>query len=131
MLKTEAFDVESSSHLTDKQRRKLEKKQERERKKENNMTTKKQKKMMKEMDENVDLRKIDQYVFDTLLAHMKPINLLNNGMFLYRKLQQFIRDDSISSYQMAPMAKYTRRQVHLLATAYNLKSKSLGSGNSR
>ncbi|KAI9287190.1 hypothetical protein BC943DRAFT_319211 [Umbelopsis sp. AD052] len=32
---------------------------------------------------------------------------------------------------MAPMAKYTRRQVHLLATAYNLKSKSLGSGNSR
>ncbi|KAI8583726.1 hypothetical protein K450DRAFT_222485 [Umbelopsis ramanniana AG] len=107
MLKTEAFEVESTSHLTDKQRRKLEKKQERERKKEKNMTTKKQKKMMKEMDENVDLRKIDQ------------------------KLQQFIRDDSISSYQMAPMAKYTRRQVHLLATAYNLKSKSLGSGNSR
>ncbi|KAH8555556.1 hypothetical protein BGW37DRAFT_450035 [Umbelopsis sp. PMI_123] len=107
MLKAEAFELESVFHLTDKQRRKLEKKQERERKKEKNMTTKKQKKMMKEMDENVDLRKIDQ------------------------KLQQFIRDDSISSYQMAPMAKYTRRQLHLLATAYNLKSKSLGSGNSR
>ncbi|CAO3659322.1 unnamed protein product [Umbelopsis vinacea] len=47
------------------------------------------------------------------------------------KLQQFIRDDSISSFQMAPMAKHTRRQLHLLATAYNLKSKSIGSGQSR
>jgi hypothetical protein len=64
MLKAEAFELESVFHLTDKQRRKLEKKQERERKKEKNMTTKKQKKMMKEMDENVDLRKIDQYVFE-------------------------------------------------------------------
>jgi len=107
MLKTEAFEFDSAPHLTDKQRRKLEKKAERERKKEKNVSSKKQKKMMKEMDENVDMRKIDQ------------------------KLQNFIRDDSISSFQMAPMAKHTRRQIHLLATAYNLKSKSLGSGSSR
>lgn len=62
MLKTEAFEFDSAPHLTDKQRRKLEKKAERERKKEKNLSSKKQKKMMKEMDENVDMRKIDQYV---------------------------------------------------------------------
>ena len=84
MLKTEAFELESTSHLTDKQRRKLEKKQERERKKEKNMTTKKQKKMMKEMDENVDLRKIDQYVLNALLAHMKPINSTDSDMLIQK-----------------------------------------------
>jgi hypothetical protein len=62
MLKTDAFELEFSPQLTDKQRRKLEKKAEKQRQKEKPLSTKKQKKLMKELDENVDLRKIDQYV---------------------------------------------------------------------
>lgn len=60
MLKTEAFELDLSPQLTDKQRRKLEKKAEKQRQKEKPLSSKKQKKLMKEMDENVDLRKIDQ-----------------------------------------------------------------------
>lgn len=37
----------------------------------------------------------------------------------------------IPSYQFAPMAKHSRKQLHLLATSYNLKSKSIGTGKTR
>lgn len=134
MLKTEAFDLSTSPQLTDKQRRKLEKKEERSRKNEKKMSSRQQKKMMKEMEENVDLHKIDQYVYASNCYFLPCfLHILTFALFSHshRKLQQFIRDDSISSFQMAPMAKHTRRQLHLLATAYNLKSKSIGSGQSR
>lgn len=67
MLKTEAFELDVSLQLTDKQRRKLEKKAEKQRQKEKPLSSKKQKKLMKESDENVDLRKIDQYVILPIL----------------------------------------------------------------
>ncbi|CAO3625174.1 unnamed protein product [Cunninghamella blakesleeana] len=47
------------------------------------------------------------------------------------RLQDFIMDDQIQSLHFAPMPKNSRRQLHLLATAYNLKSHSTGSGTSR
>ncbi|KAI9307458.1 hypothetical protein BJ944DRAFT_228597 [Cunninghamella echinulata] len=47
------------------------------------------------------------------------------------RLQDFIMDSQIQSLQFAPMPKNSRRQLHLLATAYNLKSHSVGSGKSR
>jgi hypothetical protein len=58
MLKTEAFELDSSPIWSDKQKRKLEKKAEKQRQKEKSMSSKKQKKI--EVDDNVDLRKIDQ-----------------------------------------------------------------------
>ncbi|ORX46472.1 hypothetical protein DM01DRAFT_1339477 [Hesseltinella vesiculosa] len=47
------------------------------------------------------------------------------------RLVDFIRDEDITSLHFAPMEKNTRRQLHLLATAYNLKSKSIGTGMTR
>ncbi|CDH48463.1 hypothetical protein RO3G_12101 [Lichtheimia corymbifera JMRC:FSU:9682] len=56
---------------------------------------------------SIDMRKIDQ------------------------RIQQFIRDESLSSYQFAPMSKMCRRQIHLLASAYNIKTESYGTGAQR
>ena len=50
---------------------------------------------------------------------------------LYRRIRDFVQDDSITSFQFAPMATNVRRQLHVLAAAYNLKSKSTGGGGSR
>ncbi|ORZ26091.1 hypothetical protein BCR42DRAFT_19537 [Absidia repens] len=47
------------------------------------------------------------------------------------RIQEFINDDQLDSYQFAPMSRNCRKQLHLLATAYRLKSKSVGSGKSR
>ncbi|CAO3581751.1 unnamed protein product [Absidia cylindrospora] len=47
------------------------------------------------------------------------------------RIQEFINDDQLDSYQFAPMSRTSRKQLHLLATAYHLKSKSVGSGKSR
>ncbi|KAG0172459.1 hypothetical protein DFQ28_005087 [Apophysomyces sp. BC1034] len=47
------------------------------------------------------------------------------------RIRDFIKDDSLSSYQFLPMSKHNRRQVHLLARAYNLKSSSIGTGAHR
>lgn len=49
----------------------------------------------------------------------------------YRRMRDFVQDDSISSFQFAPMATNVRRQLHVLAAVYNLKSKSTGGGGSR
>lgn len=49
----------------------------------------------------------------------------------YRRMRDFVQDDSISSFQFAPMATNLRRQLHVLAAVYNLKSKSTGGGGSR
>lgn len=48
-----------------------------------------------------------------------------------QRIQQFIRDESLSSYQFAPMSKMCRRQIHLLASAYNIKTESYGTGAQR
>ncbi|KAI8991847.1 hypothetical protein BDF20DRAFT_984442 [Mycotypha africana] len=48
-----------------------------------------------------------------------------------QRIRQFIEDDSISSYQFAPMPAFLRKQVHVLAEAYNLKSYSEGKGDTR
>ncbi|KAI9019426.1 hypothetical protein CLU79DRAFT_758777 [Phycomyces nitens] len=66
-----------------------------------------EKKLSKETVAKIDMRKID------------------------RRLCDFINDDSISSFQFSPMSNNERRQVHMLARAYNLKSTSLGSGENR
>ncbi|KAK4510621.1 uncharacterized protein ATC70_005052 [Mucor velutinosus] len=47
------------------------------------------------------------------------------------RMRDFVQDDSISSFQFAPMATNVRRQLHVLAAVYNLKSKSTGGGGSR
>ncbi|KAF7728483.1 hypothetical protein EC973_006036 [Apophysomyces ossiformis] len=47
------------------------------------------------------------------------------------RIRDFIKDDSISSYHFQPMSKHTRRQIHLLARAYNLDSSSIGHGAHR
>ncbi|KAL0082900.1 hypothetical protein J3Q64DRAFT_1836553 [Phycomyces blakesleeanus] len=66
-----------------------------------------EKKKTKETIAKIDMRKID------------------------RRLCDFINDGSISSFQFSPMSNNERRQVHMLARAYNLKSTSLGSGENR
>lgn len=48
-----------------------------------------------------------------------------------RRIREFILDESITSFQFAPMDTHVRRQLHVLATAYNLKSRSVGAGGSR
>ncbi|KAI9321350.1 hypothetical protein BX666DRAFT_1901340 [Dichotomocladium elegans] len=48
-----------------------------------------------------------------------------------KRIQNFIMDDDITSYQFAPMSKHCRRQVHLIALAYKLKTHSIGSGAQR
>ncbi|KAI8138509.1 hypothetical protein BJV82DRAFT_294239 [Fennellomyces sp. T-0311] len=50
---------------------------------------------------------------------------------LDKRIRVFIMDDQLSSYQVAPMSKFCRRQLHLLATAYKLKSYSFGTGAQR
>ncbi|KAI9489755.1 hypothetical protein BDB00DRAFT_875984 [Zychaea mexicana] len=50
---------------------------------------------------------------------------------LDKRIRMFIMDDQLSSYQVAPMSKFCRRQLHLLATAYKLKSHSFGTGAQR
>ncbi|KAG2232245.1 hypothetical protein INT48_000895 [Thamnidium elegans] len=47
------------------------------------------------------------------------------------RIREFINDDSITSFQFSPMQTNVRRQLHVLAAAYNLKSKSSGGGGSR
>ncbi|KAI8065895.1 hypothetical protein BC940DRAFT_334413 [Gongronella butleri] len=47
------------------------------------------------------------------------------------RLIDFIQDDQITTLHFAPMAKHTRRQLHMLATAYGLKSRSIGTGPTR
>ncbi|ORZ20296.1 hypothetical protein BCR42DRAFT_408429 [Absidia repens] len=47
------------------------------------------------------------------------------------RIRDFINDDQLNSYQFAPMSKNCRRQLHLLSTAYNLKSSSVGTGKIR
>jgi len=46
-------------------------------------------------------------------------------------MQNFVEDKSIQFIPLEPMSKAQRRQVHLLATLYNLKSASSGSGKRR
>ncbi|CAO3608261.1 unnamed protein product [Cunninghamella echinulata] len=87
-----------------KKQRRLEKKQRRKETKEKN---KKSNNNNKDIGPAVQLRKIDS------------------------RLQDFIMDGQIQSLQFAPMPKNSRRQLHLLATVYNLKSHSVGTGTSR
>ncbi|CEP08929.1 hypothetical protein [Parasitella parasitica] len=58
-------------------------------------------------------------------------DLTNQMAKIDQRIRDFIQDDSISSFQFAPMATHVRRQLHVLAAAYNLKSKSAGGGGSR
>ncbi|CAO3592415.1 unnamed protein product [Absidia cylindrospora] len=47
------------------------------------------------------------------------------------RIRDFINNDQLNSYQFAPMSKNCRKQLHLLSTAYNLKSSSIGTGKIR
>ncbi|KAI8639375.1 hypothetical protein BD408DRAFT_421506 [Parasitella parasitica] len=62
---------------------------------------------------------------------MEDQDLTNQMAKIDERIRDFIQDDSISSFQFAPMATHVRRQLHVLAAAYNLKSKSAGGGGSR
>lgn len=48
-----------------------------------------------------------------------------------RRINDFIADESINSYQFSPMAAHIRRQIHIIAAFYNLSSESVGSAESR
>ncbi|KAG1121768.1 hypothetical protein G6F42_012105 [Rhizopus arrhizus] len=58
-------------------------------------------------------------------------DLTNQMAKIDERIRDFVQDDSISSFQFAPMATNVRRQLHVLAAAYNLKSKSTGGGGTR
>ena len=59
------------------------------------------------------------------LRHAHDLNELNS------QIQVFLADAGKDTMSLAPMDKRSRAQVHLLADAYSLKSKSRGSGSSR
>ncbi|KAG1177874.1 hypothetical protein G6F70_008124 [Rhizopus microsporus] len=48
-----------------------------------------------------------------------------------RRIREFINDSSISCYEFRPMPPYVRKQVHILAQAYNLLSEGTGKGADR
>ncbi|KAF9191742.1 hypothetical protein BGZ51_006798 [Haplosporangium sp. Z 767] len=48
-----------------------------------------------------------------------------------RTIEDFVKDRSNDSLQLAPMPKALRRKIHLLCNHYNLKSQSVGSGKRR
>ncbi|CEG79671.1 hypothetical protein RMATCC62417_14111 [Rhizopus microsporus] len=48
-----------------------------------------------------------------------------------RRIREFITDSSISCYEFRPMPPYVRKQVHILAQAYNLLSEGTGKGADR
>ncbi|KAK9717979.1 squalene synthetase-like protein [Basidiobolus ranarum] len=57
----------------------------------------------------------------------EPFNMYHiNGLIL-----QFLKDSSVTSIPLECMDKNKRQAVHLLANAYNLKSKSMGAGDKR
>ncbi|KAK9372592.1 uncharacterized protein V1513DRAFT_460482 [Lipomyces chichibuensis] len=48
-----------------------------------------------------------------------------------REIEIFLRNEGQTTLSLPPMAKNSRRAVHVLATAYNLSSKSIGGGTQR
>ena len=54
-----------------------------------------------------------------------------NYSLSYRRLHEFVQDKTITSFQFAPMETHLRRQLHVLAAVYNLKSQSFGTGVTR
>ncbi|GAN10311.1 conserved hypothetical protein [Mucor ambiguus] len=62
---------------------------------------------------------------------MDDSDFANQMAKIDERMRDFVQDDSISSFQFAPMATNVRRQLHVLAAVYNLKSKSTGGGGSR
>ncbi|KAI8335256.1 hypothetical protein EDC96DRAFT_548219 [Choanephora cucurbitarum] len=48
-----------------------------------------------------------------------------------QRLHEFVQDKTITSFQFAPMETHLRRQLHVLAAVYNLKSQSFGTGATR
>ncbi|KAK9367866.1 hypothetical protein V1509DRAFT_123980 [Lipomyces kononenkoae] len=48
-----------------------------------------------------------------------------------REIELFLRNDGQTCLSLPPMAKNSRRTVHVLAAAYNLSSKSIGGGTQR
>ncbi|SAM04673.1 hypothetical protein [Absidia glauca] len=91
--------------------------------------TRKQAKKDREADAApVPLLKIDRYSVE-LVAMQTSLTAL--PFSFASRIRDFINDDQLTSYQFAPMAKHSRKQLHLLATSYNLKSKSIGTGKTR
>ncbi|KAL0140511.1 hypothetical protein V8B55DRAFT_1507946 [Mucor lusitanicus] len=64
-------------------------------------------------------------------SEMEDPDFSNQMAKIDERIRDFVQDDSISSFQFAPMATNVRRQLHVLAAVYNLKSKSTGGGGSR
>ncbi|KAI8379339.1 uncharacterized protein BYT42DRAFT_568465 [Radiomyces spectabilis] len=87
--------------------KKMQKKKQRAEKKQKRLERKLEKKNKKDSNNYVSLEKIDA------------------------RILAFLDDDTITSYQFAPMNKNCRRHLHLLASAYNLKSSSIGTGVER
>ncbi|KAK9430581.1 hypothetical protein V1505DRAFT_370664 [Lipomyces doorenjongii] len=48
-----------------------------------------------------------------------------------REIEIFLRNEGQTTLSLPPMAKNSRRAVHVLATAYSLSSKSIGGGTQR
>ncbi|KAK9239775.1 hypothetical protein V1525DRAFT_17804 [Lipomyces kononenkoae] len=48
-----------------------------------------------------------------------------------REIELFLRNDGQTCLSLPPMAKNSRKTVHVLASAYNLSSKSIGGGTQR
>ena len=55
----------------------------------------------------------------------------NNLVQLDNQIHDFLDDDGHGTMALPPMDKRSRAQVHMLADAYSLKSKSRGAGRSR
>ena len=64
-------------------------------------------------------------VFGSGLQHATDLNSLNS------QIQIFLSDPGKDTLSLPPMDKRSRAQVHMLADAYSLKSKSRGGGRNR
>ncbi|RCI04510.1 hypothetical protein CU098_004741 [Rhizopus stolonifer] len=60
-----------------------------------------------------------------------PQDISNEMLKIDSRLCEFVEDSTITSFQFAPMETHIRRQLHVLAAVYNLKSISVGAGNAR
>ncbi|KAI8891298.1 hypothetical protein K501DRAFT_204914 [Backusella circina FSU 941] len=95
---------------------------EKQQKKEQRRKKKDEEKARKKKEQTLKGKKKNKYSDSDLSTQMTKID---------DRIRDFINDNTITSFQFAPMNKNIRKEVHLLAKVYNLASNSIGGGASR